>query len=55
MLSNSDPKNHDPNDHFFDDLYKGYNIRRVPAKRMINSNPSKRGTINEIVVTNYDV
>ena len=55
MLSNSDPKNHDTNDHFFDELYKGYNIRRVPAKRMINSNPSKRGTINEIVVTNYDV
>ena len=53
MLSNSDPKNNDPKDNFFDDLYKYYNILRVPAKRMINSNASKRGAINEIVVTNY--
>ena len=36
-------------------LDNGYNILRVPAKRMINSNASKRGSINEIVVTNYDV
>lgn len=55
MLSNSDPKNHNPDDLFFDELYNGYNILRVPAKRMINSNASKRGSINEIVVTNYDV
>ena len=53
MLSNSDPKNIDPTDNFFDDLYKGFNIYRIPAKRMINSVASKRGTINEIVVTNY--
>jgi len=53
MLSNSDPKNNDPKDNFFDDLYKDYSIVRVPAKRMINSNASKRGAINEIVVTNY--
>ena len=53
MLSNSDPKNNDPKDNFFDDLYKDYNIVRVPAKRMINSNAEKRGAINEIVVTNY--
>ena len=33
MLSNSDPKNEDPNDHFFDDLYSGYTIDRVPARR----------------------
>lgn len=53
MLSNSDPKNNDPADNFFDDLYKDYNLIRVPAKRMINSDASKRGNINEIVVTNY--
>lgn len=53
MLSNSDPKNNNPNDNFFDDIYNGYNIYRVPAKRMINSDASKRGLINEIVVTNY--
>lgn len=55
MLSNSDPKNHDPSDNFFDRLYRGYTITRVPAKRMINSNPNKRGAIHEIVVTNYSV
>jgi len=55
MLSNSDPKNNDPNDNFFDEIYKDYNIIRVPAKRMINSDATKRGQINEIVVTNYVV
>ncbi len=53
MLSNSDPKNNDPTDNFFDDLYKDFKIARVPAKRMINADASKRGSINEIVVTNY--
>ncbi|GHV10806.1 restriction endonuclease subunit M [Bacteroidia bacterium] len=53
MLSNSDPKNNDPSDNFFDEIYKDFNILRVPAKRMINSNAAKRGAINEIVVTNY--
>jgi DNA adenine methylase len=53
MLSNSDPKNKDINDHFFDDLYKKYNINRIPAKRHINSDASKRGKINELIITNY--
>src|SRR3989339_231514 len=53
MLSNSDPRNINPQDNFFDDMYKNYNIFRVPARRMINSNASKRGETNEIVVTNY--
>lgn len=55
MLSNSDPKNLDPNDNFFDEIYNDFNIFRVPARRMINSNAAKRGTINEIVVTNYRI
>lgn len=55
MLSNSDPKNHNRSDMFFDDLYRGFYIARVPAKRLINSNPKKRGAINEIIVTNYAV
>ncbi|MDR2152006.1 MAG: DNA adenine methylase [Helicobacteraceae bacterium] len=54
MLSNSDPKNIDKNDHFFDELYKDYRVRRVAASRMINSNAAKRGIINEIIVTNYE-
>lgn len=53
MLSNSDPKNDNPNDNFFDEIYKDFNIARIPATRMINSNASKRNAINEIVVTNY--
>jgi len=53
MLSNSDPKNHDANDNFFDEIYKDFNISRVPATRMINSNAAKRFAINEIIVTNY--
>lgn len=53
MMSNSDPKNEDINDNFFDELYRGYNIERVPAKRYINCDASKRGEINELIITNY--
>ena len=53
MLSNSDPKNVNPNDDFFDLLYAKYHITRVPAKRMINCDGTKRGEIQEIIVTNY--
>lgn len=53
MLSNSDPKNTNSNDDFFDILYAKFNIERVPARRMINSDARKRGEINEIIVTNY--
>ena len=37
MLSNSDPKNADEEDQFFDDLYDGFRIDRVEANRAINS------------------
>ena len=53
MLSNSDPKNTDIDDNFFDEIYKGYAIQRVYAKRMINCQANKRGNVTEIVVTNY--
>ena len=53
MLSNSDPTNTDENNRFFDELYKEYNIRRVRARRNINSNGSERGEINELLITNY--
>lgn len=53
MLSNSDPKNVDPNDDFFEQLYSGFKIDRVFANRMINSNASRRGKISELVITNY--
>lgn len=53
MLSNSDPKNTNKEDNFFDNLYNGFYIERVFAKRMINCQASKRGNITEIVVMNY--
>lgn len=46
LLSNS-------NTDFVKNLYKNYNINLVRANRMINSDSTKRGKINEIVVTNY--
>lgn len=52
MLSNSDPTNY-VKDPFFDNLYKGFNIYRVNALRVINSDASKRGTVRELVITNY--
>lgn len=53
MLSNSDPKNQDENDDFFDNIYANYYIQRIPAIRSINSNSLKRGKINEILIMNY--
>src|SRR5205085_1004379 len=53
MLSNSDPKNENPNDEFFDELYRGFRISRVKATRAINSNGAKRGQISELIITNY--
>lgn len=53
MLSNSDPKNETPNDDFFDELYKGFQIERIKASRAINSNGAKRGQISELLITNY--
>ena len=53
MLSNSDPTNENPDDAFFDDLYRTFYRHRVSAQRNINSKASKRGPIRELVVTNY--
>jgi DNA adenine methylase len=53
MLSNSDPKNENPDDHFFEDLYKSFHIERVDAARMINCDGNKRGKIKELVIMNY--
>ena len=53
MLSNSDCKGKNEEDNFFDVLYGAYNIERVWASRSINSNPSKRGKLTEILVHNY--
>lgn len=54
LLSNSDPKNEDPENHFFDELYGDYQIERVQARRAINSRGSRRGEISELLIRNYD-
>ena len=48
MLSNSDTP-------FIHNLYSGngYRVEKVQARRMINSNASKRGAIDEVLVMNY--
>jgi len=54
ILSNSDVKGKDENNHFFDELYANFEIKRVLAKRNINANPEKRGVLNELLITNYN-
>lgn len=53
VVSNSDPKNADVNDNFFDNLYSAYEICRIEATRMINCNGESRGKINELLISNY--
>lgn len=52
LASNSDPKNINKEDNFFDDLYSNFEIERVSASRMINSNSEKRGAVKEILISN---
>ena len=54
MLSNSNPKNVNEEDDFFENIYKGFNINEVSAKRMINANAKGRGEISELLITNYE-
>ena len=54
MLSNSNPKNVNDDDNFFDTIYNGFIINEVSAKRMINSNAKGRGEISELLITNYE-
>ncbi len=53
LLSNSDPKNQNSEDDFFEKLYADYRIERVKATRHINSNSLKRNSINELLIMNY--
>ncbi len=53
VVSNSDPKNSDTNDDFFDNIYRSYNIRRVEAARMINCEATARGKIKELLISNF--
>lgn len=53
LISNSDPKNENINDSFFDNLYSQYRIERILARRIINCNAESRGEINELLINNY--
>lgn len=53
IASNSDPKNSNADDNFFDDLYQRQRIARINANRMINSSAKGRGKIKELLITNY--
>ena len=48
MLSNSATT-------FIKELYKDYDISIVQAKRAINSDASKRGAIEEVLIRNYGI
>lgn len=46
MLSNHNTK-------YINELYEGFNIKIISAKRMINSKASGRGAVEEVIITNY--
>ncbi|HQL92674.1 MAG TPA: DNA adenine methylase [Anaerolineaceae bacterium] len=53
LASNSDPKNVNPEDDFFEELYSKLAIKRVSATRIINSDASLRGKINELLISSH--
>lgn len=53
VVSNSDPKNFNDEDDFFDNIYSSYKIKRVEATRMINCNSEARGKIKELLISNF--
>lgn len=53
VVSNSDPKNANENDNFFDELYATFTISRITATRMINSKAAARGKISELLIESY--
>ena len=53
VISNSDPKNSNTEDDFFDTIYSAHKIKRVEATRMINCNSEARGKIKELLISNF--
>lgn len=53
VISNSDPKNVNTEDDFFDNIYSAHKIKRVEATRMINCNSKARGKIKELLISNF--
>ena len=52
VASNSDPKDVNPAENFFDTIYNHFIIKRVSAARMINSDASGRGAVSELMISN---
>ena len=46
MLSNHNTK-------FINELYEGFNIHVIEARRNINSKGEGRGNVEEVIITNY--
>ncbi len=53
VVSNSDPKNSNTEDDFFDNIYSEHKIKRVEANRMINCNSEARGKVKELLISNF--
>ncbi len=53
VISNSDPKNSNTDDDFFDNIYSAHKIKRVEATRMINCQAQARGKIKELLISNF--
>lgn len=53
VISNSDPKNSNSEDDFFDGIYSALKVKRVEATRMINCNSEARGKIKELLISNF--
>lgn len=53
MQSNADCSAKNPEDRFFEENYRNFYISRVYASRSINANPTKRGKLTELLISNY--
>jgi DNA adenine methylase len=52
ILSNSDVREKNKKERYFDKLYSNFTVKRVKARRSINANPQKRGELSEVLITN---
>jgi len=52
VASNSDSTNFNKKEIFFDKIYERFSIKRVSATRMINSDPTGRGALSELMISN---
>ena len=53
MLSNADCSAKNPEDRFFEEIYKDFDFQHVWASRSVNAVASKRGKLTELLIRNY--